>query len=297
MSLRMNVRNFLLGATLAEMLKELEISIERGDTERAGYIKELICEDYGDDAIGDDGDDGDDGDNSTIVKVCIEQDDCVENPREWWNIGRMVCWHRRYNIGDPHKYDDSDDFMEQLACEVSSDIADRLEYIKNELYNTLSDCAYYDAEMTYTEAHDYAIGKVNKLWRELIEKTVNDNYVILPVYMYDHSGVAYSTGSFGCPWDSGQVGYIYCTMTDVEKEFGGSIERAEKALSCEVEAYSDWASGSVYFARLVNAAGEDVDNCGGFYGSDWDKNGLREYVAENCHNGEDIDDLMATIGW
>lgn len=33
-------------------------------------------------------------------KVIIHQDDSPENPREWDNIGTMLTWHRRYNLGD-----------------------------------------------------------------------------------------------------------------------------------------------------------------------------------------------------
>lgn len=33
-----------------------------------------------------------------IIK--IEQCDCDESPRDWGNMGVMVCWHRRYDLGD-----------------------------------------------------------------------------------------------------------------------------------------------------------------------------------------------------
>jgi hypothetical protein len=42
--IRMNVRNFLLPATLDESQKELEISLEKGDAFRAACIKEWISE-------------------------------------------------------------------------------------------------------------------------------------------------------------------------------------------------------------------------------------------------------------
>jgi hypothetical protein len=35
---------------------------------------------------------------ATVVTIKHDQD--PESPREWDNIGRMVCWHRRYNLGD-----------------------------------------------------------------------------------------------------------------------------------------------------------------------------------------------------
>jgi hypothetical protein len=42
--LRMNIRNFLLIATLAELEKEYAISLERGDGFRARCVRELITE-------------------------------------------------------------------------------------------------------------------------------------------------------------------------------------------------------------------------------------------------------------
>ena len=32
--------------------------------------------------------------------IKIEHDDYPDNPRDWDNAGEMVCWHRRYNLGD-----------------------------------------------------------------------------------------------------------------------------------------------------------------------------------------------------
>jgi len=44
MTLRQNVRNFLLPLTLQQMQVELDISVEMGDTARAGYVKEFMRE-------------------------------------------------------------------------------------------------------------------------------------------------------------------------------------------------------------------------------------------------------------
>lgn len=35
-------------------------------------------------------------------KIEIENDECSESPREWDNITTMVCFHKRYNLGDKH---------------------------------------------------------------------------------------------------------------------------------------------------------------------------------------------------
>lgn len=35
-------------------------------------------------------------------KIKFFQDDNPESPREWDNLGKMVCFHRRYDLGDKH---------------------------------------------------------------------------------------------------------------------------------------------------------------------------------------------------
>lgn len=40
--------------------------------------------------------------------IQIEYDDCPESPREWTNVSKLVCFHRRYNLGDNHGYSQDD---------------------------------------------------------------------------------------------------------------------------------------------------------------------------------------------
>jgi hypothetical protein len=44
MTLRMNVRNWLVPLTVAEVQDELDWAIEQGETEKAGYIEEFLHE-------------------------------------------------------------------------------------------------------------------------------------------------------------------------------------------------------------------------------------------------------------
>lgn len=43
--------------------------------------------------------------------ITIQYDTDPMNPREWDNLGTMVCWHRRYNLGDEQI--SRDDALEQ----------------------------------------------------------------------------------------------------------------------------------------------------------------------------------------
>ena len=126
---------------------------------------------------------------------------------------------------------------------------------------------------------DYRIEDYNG-W-EAMEKAIVENEkvtVILPVYMIDHSGLAFNTTGFGCPWDSGQVGFIFVSKKEVEENFGkgkGNIEKAKKILVDEVETYSKWSKGEVYGYVVKKACPncghyEEVagESCWGFYGMD-----------------------------
>ena len=111
-------------------------------------------------------------------------------------------------------------------------------------------------------------------WEEL-EKAVSTSLkpaVILPVFMYEHSGVSLNTTGFSCPWDSGRVGFILATRQQIltffdKKRLTQELrERAKKVLADEVETYSSWVNGDVYgFTVTDDETDEVIDSCSGFY--------------------------------
>jgi len=129
---------------------------------------------------------------------------------------------------------------------------------------------------------------------ELVEFVKQENIIALPLYLYDHSGITISTKPFSCRWDSGQVGYIYVTKDRVREEYNVKkvskklIKRVTDVLQSEVEVYDNFLTGEVYFYSIEDSDGDSVDSCGGFYGTDFENNGLLEY-ARNA-----IDDKIET---
>lgn len=63
MTLRQNVRNFMVGLSISEVRIELAGAVERGETRRAGYIEEWLCELEEENALYGDDDDWADGDD------------------------------------------------------------------------------------------------------------------------------------------------------------------------------------------------------------------------------------------
>lgn len=161
----------------------------------------------------------------------IKQDLSPSNPREDFdNLGKMICFHNRYSLGDKHDYN-SDDYSgwdEQLKV-IS----------KNE-----------------------------------------DVCVILPIFMYEHSGITIKTTPFGCPYDSGQVGWIFISKKKVRKEY--SVKRINKKLKeriteyliGEVKTYDQYLTGDIYGYEISKITKcdlghehtEELDSCWGFFG-------------------------------
>ena len=156
------------------------------------------------------------------LTLIVEADDHPLNPREEYeHLGQMVCWHRRYSLGDRHEWSEPDEFRQHLkSCKGA---------------------------------------------------------VALPVYLFDHSGLAVSTTPFHCPWDSGQIGMIWMSRKAALDAFGPGGKRltpklrlqAEEALRAEVREYHQFLSGDVWHVRVENEDGEILDSCGGYYGSDY----------------------------
>lgn len=93
--------------------------------------------------------------------------------------------------------------------------------------------------------------------------------IILPLGLYDHSGITMYVGDQHDRWDGGQVGFIYCTQEDIDREFDGNKEKAESCLRGEVKTYDMYLTGDVYGFVVTNPKNdEEVDSCWGFYGTE-----------------------------
>jgi hypothetical protein len=87
-------------------------------------------------------------------------------------------------------------------------------------------------------------------------------------------------------FDSGQIGFIFVSKEKARKEYGkltkAALVKVEKYLAGEVEVYDQYLSGDVYWFKKVDENGEVLDSCGGFYGYDIEKNGMRESIPKDA---------------
>lgn len=128
----------------------------------------------------------------------------------------------------------------------------------------------------FGDSHDYHPGDYAG-WddlQEAIEKE-HDIAVILPIYMFDHSGTTLRTTPFSCPWDSGQVGFIFITKEKVRYEYSRKkmsrklTSRIVTYLVNEVQEYNQYVNGDVWGFIIEDDNGEHLDSCWGFYGREF----------------------------
>lgn len=207
------------------------------------------------------------------LTVKIIQDTDAPNPRkEYDNVGTMVCWHRNYELGDEQRGRDTSqlDFFKELAFEIHPELED---YFENGLWNKHNDTL---TDQKFDNDKYQAVKKAyNAEVQKIVGKILDKYYVMLPLGLYDHSGISMYVGSqshWSDPggWDSGQVGWIYCTVKKAKEEWAGADfhERAIEYLKGEVETYNQYLTGDVYGYVVEDADGEQLDACWGFFGRD-----------------------------
>lgn len=185
----------------------------------------------------------------SIIKVVHDHD--PESPRNWDNLGTMVCAHRRYRLGD--------DDGAAKALEV--------------IYEHLSDRQLSEI--------DFDANHIPDIERAL---EMTGQAVMLPLYLYDHSGITMKTSPFSCQWDSGKVGFIFVSKEAARSEYGwkrltnARIEKLQTYLDGEVESYDQYLIGDVWGYEVIQDD-DVIESCWGFFGRDPLTNGILDHLS------------------
>lgn len=219
--------------------------------------------------------------DGSLLKLDIGYDEDPLHPRrDNDNVGTMVCFHRRYNLGDVHTLPDG-----------KTDVIPHT----NVRYDNSSDGAEAFVE-----------------WAK--KKLARNELAIASLELYDHSGLtmrilgygidAFGTGRTG--WDSGVVGWIFITKERALQEIGGATDenwrdKADEWLSSEVKTYDDYLTNQVYQYELYRLSSYRVvengvekiqfnrdatwdleDSGSNYFGSDHAKSGILECVPTDA---------------
>jgi len=193
--------------------------------------------------------------SSTVdnFKLKIYQEDQFEfNPREFQNYATMICAHGRYVLGDIQR-NSKRGVLEEAASIVLN------------------------------------IDDVEELKDDSILDLLKKKCYVLDLFLHDHSGITISSGRFSCKFDSGQIGIMFIEKNKVENE-----KEAIEIMNSEIDIYDLYIKGEVYGfelyetfpaiekdGKIYETDDELIDSCFGFYGTDFDINGLFDKVKEN----------------
>lgn len=238
------------------------------------------------------------------VTIQIGPEDDCESPRDGFecNLSKMICWHRKYRLGDKHNYDSPQDvyivlFKELLSEGVVTDeqirsvmlAVVRDEYGKEDYMDYIRDKKLGLYRKPYNKIdirHDYLWGMdeddMNK--DDIMEKiceVVQEFYYFKDLYLYDHSGITMNTSGFACRWDSGQVGVVFTDLRKIKKEFGITDDKqakiqASNVIEGEVSTYDQYISGDVWYYCIDDEGFED--SCGCIYGYDYCLTSAKEHI-------------------
>lgn len=181
-----------------------------------------------------------------IMRLEIKYDCSSESPREFAEHFSTIAYKSRYSIGEEY-------------------INEPIEWLEEKLGKP-------------------ALGEYTNQRLEALEGEFYKEFIALPIYLYDHSGITISTSPFSCRWDSGKAGYIYVSKADARREYNTKRvspklrERIISLLESEVEEMDTYVRGEVYCFHIMDDDGNSVDSCHGFFGRDFVKNGMLDYI-------------------
>ena len=226
----------------------------------------------------------------------IVDDDMPLNPREDYDwLGKMGFWQGRYSLGEKHDFEEPRDFLQELLFSEYSSGHGRnnpvfeflksgkardakLEYNRSTREWELLENQHWTAESDWYVSSSYAASLKDDVPDWFLDDCLSalstgelfslveqmEGMVILPLYLYDHSGITMNTTGFSCPWDSGQVGWIYADKRRIEAEYGKvtpeTMEKARQVLEGEVKSYDYFLTGQCYGFQLFREDVE-VDSC------------------------------------
>ena len=179
-----------------------------------------------------------DGDGTYLL---IYQDKDPINPRKWDNLGTMVCWHRRHTLGDPHKYENNQQFM---------DATFKIPKVIKPLY-------IYD-HSGIVLGFNQSVYPFNDPW---------DAGQVGWVYA-THQDIRKDQG---CKYITKRI------KDEVDRLFRAELEEYNRYLSGDVYGYR--LVKSYNCPTCGQDVEEELDSCWGFSGREWKENGLVDQLA------------------
>lgn len=240
------------------------------------------------------------------LTINVYYDESPTNPRDWGNVATFVCEHRNYNLGDEQSIQDVvnklyssyvsskaviDYFVKtrnaKLKVGEEGDGCDH--YYEYEIKVCGEMCKQYicaDSSMSEDEIAGEMEDELDLCEKlQLIEES--GEVVMLPISMYEHSGITLWLGSkwshYDAQWDCSSIGFAYVEKSTAKEE--GMLDPGEEydhdwkkwayaMMEAEMKTYDQYVRGEVYGYMVEDEDGEKASDallsgCWGYYEKDY----------------------------
>lgn len=229
--------------------------------------------------------------------INIYYDEDSQSPREWGNVATFVCCHRRYTLGDRQDMEACIDELFDKHVNAKDIVA---YFIKSRnarwVQNGTEDYdGSYDKYLEWNDGKEYFGVDDNTPDEDIAYNYIRDeltngeklmlveqsgSVAILPISMYDHSGITLWLGStmghVDAQWDCSSVGFAYVEKDKAEEEMPqrGQLpgtdwkQWAYKMMESEMNVYDQYVRGNVYGWYIEYGEDQFEDSCWGYVGDD-----------------------------
>ena len=180
--------------------------------------------------------------NGKVYRARIEYDEEPLNPREFeGNRCKLYMWWNGYDLGDKKPYNSP------------------LEYIL---------VALMEKYLPDVNCEDITVSKMIMA----LNSKASDKIKIMPIFVYEHSGITISTGNdypYNDRWDGGLGGYAIIEREKEELYHDDEWAKAADIITAEVNEYDMYLTGSCYgYIEDTYIGGgkweENTENCWGY---------------------------------
>ena len=151
--------------------------------------------------------------------------------------------------------------------------------------------AHLGKMITWHRNYNFTDRDVEQITPEEFKEKTKKNYLVLPLFAYEHSSISLSLRNDVYPftdgWDSYQIGFIFASYDDIRKWFevkditSKILSKAKDEFEEEVEDFNDYLNGNVYRYLLIEKSNNNpIDECSGFKYKDIPDN-IIKFIKEN----------------
>ena len=177
-----------------------------------------------------------------------------------------------------------------LVQEIKMNNGERLEihqdghsFNPREEFDNVTEMIFFHKRMNVGDNHNIDPDNYSS-FSGMMQENTEEGDLAMTVYCYSKRCFELSLSRFDCPWDSGVLGFIVVRKSVIDHEFDGDREKALRNLKAELRTYNDYINGRTYGGILYDAQGEEIDSCWGFYGNDFEENGIYDNFGINKNN-------------